>query len=208
MKNFNFKGASKITFPSEDIINSESKFATINDSIVFRDGKYKVIEANSKMKTTLKLMEGGLILINVLVGYKFATSLLFLRPLKSVFYGGLLFFTMRGYYGIADNKKYIIDSIYLLEDGLRVQVQVDKKTITSDIKDIRRLKQNEGMFFTRIMPQVHEEFFPIIIDKQFYLIPKLIQVYNSEILSIITNGKYIQITETHKIESKKKIIDI
>ena len=76
----------------------------------------------------------------------------------------------------------------MLEDGKKVEVNIGKKTIISDIKEIRKLKQNEGLFFIKIMPGVNYDFFPIIINKQFYSSEHVVYLLNNT-----KNSKNIQV---------------
>jgi len=137
--------------------------------------------------------------------YNAGYNLVFLHPLKTVFWGSLSLLALRIYYSINNNKTFIITALQLLEDCKTIEFSTSSKIHTADIKEIRKLKQSESIFFLKIMTA--DDYFPIIIKNQFYLIPKKIKVFNSELFKAITEGKYIDLKKGVKID-EKEVVDI
>ena len=55
------------------------------------------------------------------------------------------------------------------------------------------------------MPGVHKQFYPVIINNQFFLIPKSVEISNIDVFNALTSGKYIKIEENNKIHNKNTI---
>ena len=197
--------ASKINFPTEDITNIDNRYFEFRDSIVFNHGKYQILSLNqpNKNKLALHAVKLSLVVSGCMYTYFGLYNILYLHPLKSVIWFSLSVFCFRTYQSIIENRKFIITSISLLENCKSVELHLNKESFVVDIKEIRKLKQNESIFILKIMPFIIDEYFPIIVKNQFYLIPKRIEVANSELLKAITEGKYIDLKKGVKINESE-----
>jgi len=197
--------AGKINFPSDDITNLDSKLFEYRDSLIFNNGKYQLLQLAKSNKLYSKSFKLFLLTSGMYNMYNAGYNLVFLHPLKTVFWGSLSLLALRIYYSINNNKTFIITALQLLEDCKTIEFSTSSKIHTADIKEIRKLKQSESIFFLKIMTA--DDYFPIIIKNQFYLIPKKIKVFNSELFKAITEGKYIDLKKGVKID-EKEVVDI
>ena len=110
-----------------------------------------------------------------------------------------LFFS-RMNFGINQNNSKMIDKLYLMENGSEVEVHTFEKVFTVDIKNIRKLEIEEGLFLAKNINTMQKNYIPISINQQLYLIPKICKNNNKDILNAISNGKYIKIDEKLKEE--------
>jgi len=176
-----------------------------NDKLLFTKGKHNILKSNASFKRMLNLIKFGILSANIYCTYKSFKSLIFFRPIRTIFWGGLAFITFQMYNRTKNSVQYIIQSFFLYEDGKRIEVVSDVNKFITDISEVRKLRENEIIFFSKIMPGVHKQFYPLIINNQFFLIPKSVEISNLEVFNAITSGKYIKISEENKIHNKNTI---
>ena len=93
----------------------------------------------------------------------------------------------------------------LLDNGRECEIKTLERSFVTDIKNIRRLQVEEGLYLAKNIQNMRKNYIPLSIDTRLYLIPLVSTVQNPEILSAISNGKYIK-TEGRIV--KEKSIDI
>jgi len=200
------KKPKKMTDP-ESSSKTEDWFET-EESLIFQDKKYPILKVQNTEKNIMKIYEYGLLLpLTLYTGYKFGFSLITLRPLKSIMWGGFFLFFARLLRGINTNKYLFILGIDLLDDGKSCLVTTAKEQMIIDVKSIRRLNQEEAVYYSHMLVQNNLEYIPIIIKKDVFLIFKNSSIFNREIFSAITSGKYIKVKEENLI-NKEDAIDI
>jgi hypothetical protein len=180
----------------------------IEEALVFQDKKYPILKVQNTEKNIMKFYEYGILFpLTLYTGYKFAFSLITLRPLKTIMWGGFFLFSARLLKGINTNKYLFILGIDLMEDGKNCLVTTAKEQMIVDIKSIRRLSQEEAVYYSYMLVQNNLEYIPIIIKKDVFLIFKNSNIFNKEIFSAITSGKYIKVKDENLI-NKEDAIDI
>jgi len=83
--------------------------------------------------------------------------------------------------------------MYLLENGKECEIHTLHKSFVTDIKNIRRLQLEEGLYVARNIQNMRKNYIPLSIDTNLYLIPLISLINNQEIVSAISNGKYIKV---------------
>ncbi len=134
-------------------------------------------------------------LINPLVGV-FGSSLIFsLYNLNSIF---VLITIVSGFYSLLKLQKLIpynniiIDSIYLNPCGERVIINTLTNKFEIDIMKIRKIRMTEMYLFKKFYENIYEEFIPIVINYEIFLIPKSLEYIDKEILFAISNSVYLE----------------
>lgn len=180
----------------------------VEEALVFQDKKYPILKVQNTEKNVMTFYEYGILFpLTLFTGYKFAYSLITIRPFKTILWGGFFLFSARLLKGINTNKYLFILYIDLMEDGKNCLVTTAKEQVIVDIKSIRRLSQEEAVYYSHMLIQNNLEYIPIIIKSDVFLIFKNSNIFNKEIFSAITSGKYIKVKEDNLI-NKEDAIDI
>ena len=122
-----------------------------------------------------------------------------------LFYGLVVLYILRLDVGMIRNKNHIIKNINLLDDGKTCEISTMNKSFKTDIKNIRRLQLEEGIYLSKNIQKMHKNYIPMAIDTNLYLIPKISKIHDKDLLSAISNGRYIKFEEVIK---KENSIDI
>jgi len=163
------------------------------ENIVFVNKKYQIMEAGKNFTDSIKFLQNFLLYpIIALCSFFFLRALIRLKIITSFFSGFLSVSLFRINFGVNQNKKHIITKIFLLENGQECEIHTLEKTFTIDIKNIRRLQVEEGLYLARNIQRMTKNYIPLAIDAKLYLIPLVSVIQNQELLSAISNGKYIR----------------
>jgi len=180
----------------------------IEEALVFQDKKCPILKVQNTEKNVMIFYEYAVLFpLAFYTGYKFAYSLVTIRPLKTIMWGAFFLMSARLLKGINTNKYLFILSIELMEDGKSCLVTTAKEQVIVDIKSIRRLSQEEAVYYSYMLVKNNLEYIPIIIKSDVFLIFKNSNILNKEIFSAITSGKYIKVKEDNLI-NKEDAIDI
>lgn len=183
-------------------IIKEEEYYVPQDNIVFVNKKYQLMEAGKNFTDSIKLLQKFILYPVITV-----SSLLFLRAfvrikIISLLFSGFVSFTsLRMNFGINQNKKHIIIKIFLLENGKECEIHTLENVFTTDIKNIRRLQVEEGLYLASNIQNMVKNYIPLAIDTRLYLIPLVAEIQNQEILSAVSNGKYIRTDEVIDLEN-------
>jgi hypothetical protein len=191
----------------ENNTQAQEEFYEPTETLIFKENIYPILQMEESYKKKIKVIEYLLYVALGLTGYKTITSLLHIRPFRTILWGGAFFISARLFRGILKNKTFIISAINLLNDGKKVQLVLESGTKVVDIKDIRRITNDEARYFQLMMGPGHERYRPLVVDKEIYVIWKESTVYDKEILSAVSSGKYIKI-KGENIIKPDDIIDI
>lgn len=206
---FSKQSANKI-FQTDNTSSStnqgEEKYFSPSDPIVFNGGKYMIIKS-TQYNTLIPAIEYGIFIpLQIYSGYKLIKSIFLFRPIRSIFWGIVFYAANRYYTGIQRNKRFLINEISLLDDGKKLEIVTAALKQIVDIRTVRRLKVEEGLYFTQLLPGAHD-FVPLIINNEFYIFNKNSTVYNQELLNSISNGEYINLKGNNTLD-KGDTIDI
>jgi hypothetical protein len=183
-------------------IKKEEEFYVPQDEIVFIDKKYLLVDASKNFTDAIKFMQNFIL-------YPLMTvwSYFFLRAIYRINFVSFLlsgFFTatfFRMNFGINQNKKHIIIKMFLLENGKECEIHTLEKSFVTDIKNIRRLQVEEGLYVARNIQNMRKNYIPLAIDTKLYLIPLVSVIQNQEVLSAVSNGKYIKTDDGINVEN-------
>lgn len=179
----------------------EDEWITLNEPIYFKNKKFLVIETQETYRNSVYWLKNYILMPGLIISCSLSIWLIFhkrifLFILSSFFY----FMISRMNKGIKLNNQKMIDKLYLLESGTEVEVVTFETTFITNIKQIRKLELEEGLYLSKNLDTIHKNYVPISINSQLYLIPKISSTNNGEILSAISNGKYIKIDDKVKAE--------
>ena len=166
----------------------------------------------SKLKKKIKQLAlsftVGLVVCCSGSGYYLCTHLYNLHIFKSILWAIPTAFLLRLIRGITDNKKLLITTISLLDDGKKVEIETVSGKYILPIGEMRLPTEEETGTIHRLLPNVNQNYYVVIIGQSNYLIPKEAGNRDREILNAIINGKYIDLTDGDKKIDKEKAIDI
>ena len=171
----------------------------------FSNEKLAIIETKLYNKSVFPLYMYGVIYPGIAyTGYKAIIKLVSLKIFGSIFYFGLLgvFLFLRR--TLFFNSSNFILNINLMSDGKRVSVSTMTNNFIADISSIRKLTNEEKVAFENIYASRIRNFIPIVISENIYFINNKVQILNKEVLSSISNGKYIIIAEDESSQSNTK----
>lgn len=183
-------------------IKKEEEFYVPQEEIVFIDKKYLLVDASKNFTDAIKFMQ-NFILFPIMT----VCSYFFLRAIYRVNFISILlsgFFTVtffRMNFGINQNKKHIIIKMFLVENGKECEIHTLEKSFVTDIKNIRRLQLEEGLYVARNIQNMRKNYIPLAIDTRLYLIPLVSVIQNQEVLSAVSNGKYIKTDDGINVEN-------
>ena len=197
---------------SQDFVDkNETKteeFYEIEDKLSFVNGKYLLSQSKSTDIKGFRMFQLLVVTpVNIYLGYKTIKSVIFLRPIRSIFWGILFLLASRLNYGIHSNLFHFVDKIYLLEDGMKSEFTFynAKQTIVTENINIRKVNQKEVMFILTLAPNIFDKFVPIIINHKVYFLAKENEIANKPVFSAVMSGNYIRIKSD---KDNEKIIDI
>lgn len=185
-------------------IKKKEEYYIPKDEIVFFDRKYLVIDSNQNFRDAIKFLQK--VILYPIIGtcsYFFFKALLKFNVLYMLLWGFLSFTFLRINFGINQNKKYIIIRMNLLDSGKECEIHTLERSFISDIKSIRRLELEEGLFLAKNIKDMRKNYIPLSIETRLFLIPLTSIVKNQELLSAISNGKYIN--TDRKIKDERTI---
>lgn len=197
---------------NKDFIDKDEKkneeYFEVDDNLQFINGKFLLSKSNLQdLKGFKKLQVFVLTPINLYLGYKLLTSVIFFRPLRAVLWGVAFLGFTRLNYGFHINLLHFVDTIYLLEGGTKTEfvlVSGNNRIITENI-NIRKPNQKEIMFIMTLSPSIFEKFVPLLINNNVYFLSKDIEITNKPLFAAVMNGNYIR---TKKEKNDDNVIDI
>lgn len=187
--------------------NDNSDYFKPEELILFKDKKFLLVEGKNANFQAMNILKYSCIPFAVYSLYALGYNIFFFKIIKSVLWFLSYKFFKALFEGVSFNLKHLIYKVYLLEDGQTLQLILAKGELITNIKGIRKMNESETKFYFKKMMNIHDQFYPLIINEQLYLIPHNAIIYNKDILSAISNGKYIQLQESQKVK-KENTIDI
>lgn len=192
----------------DTIKNKKEDWVELEEPLYFKDQKYLIIEVEPSYRNSIVYMEKYLLFPGKIIFGSLSVYFLYCKRYFSFifsFFTYLLFTRMNR--GIKVNNKKMIDKIYLMENGTEVMVNTFDDTFITDIKNIRKLEVEEGLYLTTNLNTIHKNYVPISINQKLYIIPKRSITLNKEILNAISQGKYIKFDESVNSEESIDISD-
>jgi hypothetical protein len=166
--------------PKKEIIFENNKFLLYRSTNI----KYKKLKYSSQAKT-------GMLFATISISlYSLFT---FQYVLFSSFYlSSLIFYYKIKLHDKPVHKIYIKD-LYLLSDGKTIQVNTFDNTYNYDIKEFKRFKLKEFMFFY-FLSYTYNMVYPIEIGKKLFVINPY-GYYDNELFPVVMNSSYIHVDE-------------
>ena len=198
-----------------DTINTENddktEYHLPKDTLIFKDGKCQIVLADTSQKKLVNFFSTSLAVLNTIFGYKFISHIYYYHPIKAILWGIPFGLCIKLMIGLSGNKQLIIHSIYLLEDGKHLEIEVLKKTFKIKIGEMRIINLHEGkQLMANFSNSLYNDYFPVIINQIVYLLPRNLSINNKDILSAVMSGKYINLNDEEKkiTLNNEDIIDI
>jgi hypothetical protein len=186
--------------------NKKEKYYLPDEQLVFEDKKYLLVESSKSFTDAINFMQNFVLYpIMAVCSYFFFKALIKFNIISLLFSSFFSYTFFRINFGINTNKKHIIIKMQLLDNGRECEIKTLERSFVTDIKYIRRLQVEEGLYLAKNIKNMRKNYIPLSIDTRLYLIPLVSTVQNQEILSAISNGKYIKTEGQIVIE---KSIDI
>jgi hypothetical protein len=85
----------------------------------------------------------------------------------------------------------IINYIYVKECGQKLIIYTLLSKFEENIINVRKLKKSEYFFFQKLYRELCDEYIPIVINYEVYLLPKIYDYLDKEIFFAINNSSYI-----------------
>lgn len=164
---------------------------------VFQNSRTNLVMANNyDSRASFALKNFIMYPIILLSTYKFLIAISGLRIFSTIFWGACGAICTKIVRGLEVNRRYIVLQIDLMDDGKNVVVKTEKNTKTYNIKDIRRLNNDEIIMISSRVPEFHLKYLPIIINDEVFLIDKTSNFSDTHLFKEICNGKFIKFKET------------
>lgn len=179
--------------------NDNQNQVTISKS-KFVDGSF--IVANSKMKKiSLGFYAGTVTSLFILTGYKFISSILHFRVVRTFLWGVSFLITLRIFSTFIKNTSVFILEIKLLEDGKRTQIKTISTNFIVDISSFRELNEQEKLYYSKNYISKGMLFYPIVINNEIYCLHAKSDIQSKEVLTAIRKGEYIKIVDDNDSNS-------
>ncbi len=183
-------------------IKKEEEYYVPKEEIVFINKKFLLVDASKNFVDAIKFMQKIILYPIMAVCSFFLLRAIFRFNIVSILLSGFFSFTFfRINYGINQNKKHIIIKLFLLDNGKECEIHTLEKMFVTDIKNIRRLQIEEGLYVARNIQNMRKNYIPLAIDTRLFLIPLVSTIENQEILSAVSNGKYIKADDHINVEN-------
>lgn len=197
---------------SENLIQTEYKSKRGNiylpkEKIIFESGKALVFQSYPGLRMLFRSLSWLTFSGCLFSGYKLISSMMALSPYYSTLWGLCGLFSFYLYKNTGINRKAMIFSIYLLDDGKSIQITFfDNNSIVEDIMKVRRMSK-KGLMVAYATKSIHmKRCYPFTVGNYVYLLSKDYDNVNKELLSVISNGSYISVDD--KVKKRQKVINI
>jgi len=90
------------------------------------------------------------------------------------------------------NHNIIVDSIFIKSCGRKAILNTLTRKKEVDIMKIRKMRMSEYYLYHKFFQNLEEEFIPLIIDYEVFLIPKCSDFIDKEILFALSHSCYIE----------------
>jgi hypothetical protein len=195
----------KINLFDHFIFNKSSehkiKYYIPTKQVLFNNGRYTVFETDKYEKKITKIFNKVISIFTPPTFYFFIKNLYLIKPLSIIFWGISFYCAVNTFIASIQNSTHFIYELNLMKDGKHIELKKHFETSIEDISKVRRLTNEENLYFNDYFHAQELNFLPIVIDNKIYLINKKIIVNDKEIFSAISNGKYIEL-------NKEKVMDI
>jgi hypothetical protein len=206
MKNFFFNSKKTPEYTLQNIERSENdkQYVKIDETIKFSNGKFVVLETEAKYKTSIEQLLNYVIFPFRVLSWSGIIWFLYnyhVVPLIMSSLTCLFFEKLRK--GVLNNKSYVIDKIVVENNGTHCEIHTLKSHFRVDILKIRTLQIEEGIYLNSKLKDMHNNYAPIVVNNTLYLIPKICEIFNQNILNSLREGKYLKFNSI--IEEKDAI---
>lgn len=175
----------------------------------FKDEKLRVLEQPNTSFNSFKAIKLlGLYPTLGLLIYKFVTKVIAFKILGLLFYGvaSLAFFVFTS--KIIHRGGMIIRTIDLLKDGKRCLISTaDGNVQIVDISAIRKFNQAEKYVYEQQLMRSLKSYAPIVINDVLFLTFINSTIKEAEVMSAISEGKYIDVTDKIEADNSSESID-
>jgi len=182
----------------------KDEYYTPKENIVFNEKKYLLVDCNKNFSNSIQSFQRFVIYPILGISTIFLIKSIIKLKVISILLSS--FFTYTSYrlnIGINQNKRHIINKLYLLDNGKECEIHTLEQSFISKIKNIRRLELEEGLYVAINIKDMKKNYIPLVIETRLYLIPLISTIYDQKILSAISNGKFIKTDE--RINSEEAI---
>jgi hypothetical protein len=186
------------SFNPEDIIYYEPP-----DPLLFKEKRFNVLESPDDTKITNILQYGILYPSFFISGYKLITTVIQFKILGSLLWGFVFVYVCRLMRGFTQNKYFMINKLYLLEDGKSVQIFTGANKFIIDISAIRKVTPEEAMYYKTLIGG--NDYLPIVVKDDIYILSRNCKIHDKDLFNAISSGNYIKLTG--KVD-KEDTIDI
>lgn len=171
---------------------------------MFSDKKYLLVECNKHFGDSIKSFQRFMIYpIFGISSFFLIRSIIKLKVISILLSSLFTYTSYRLNFGINQNKRHIINNLYLLDNGKECEIHTLEQSFIAKIKNIRRLELEEGLYVAMNIKDMKKNYIPLVIETRLYLIPLLSKVNDQKVLSAISNGKYIKTDD--RINSEEAI---
>lgn len=113
-------------------------------------------------------------------------SVFIMATVFSCFYSLIKANKLVGYHNI------IVDSIYLKASGKFIVINTLTRKLEVNVLKVRKMRITEVYFFKKFFDYLEEEFIPIVVDYEVFLIPKSLEYVDKEILFAVTHSCFLE----------------
>lgn len=168
--------------------------------MVLKSNKYMILKTSNYDKCIQYFYKSTLCPLIGLSGYKLITSMIGFMPLGSVLWGAFLGCMLRGFYVYRENKNLFVEYMNLLEDGLRIEIKTFDHIFITEIKNTRKLTEEEVDQYIILFPFYLKTHVPLLIDQDIYLISRRSTIFDQNLLNAISNTKNIKLNKENLIK--------
>lgn len=173
---------------------AEKEYYTPSETLVFKEKKLMIVKAEQMQKKLVQNFTYILMGLNTIFGYKCLANLYYWHPVYAIIWSVPFIFCLRLSSGLKGNKLLIINSISLYDDGENLEVEVMNHSFKTKIGEIRITTADEAKdMLKHLSVNIFQEYFPVIIGKNAYLLPRKLEINNKEILGAVMKGQYINL---------------
>jgi hypothetical protein len=175
------------------------------EPIIFKNQKFLLLESNIGDFFNNIVQYCALYPATLGSGYKFLTCLLNFKILGTLIWGGLFTAIAKLTLGFSQNKFFMVQQIYLLEDGKTVEIITQADKFKADIADMRKVTPEEALSYAYLLGG--NDFIPFVIKDEILVMSRDSTIIDKPLFSAISSGNYIKLTGD-KTFGKDDTIDI
>lgn len=125
-------------------------------------------------------------ILSIFLSFYNVNSVLIMASVSTSFYSLVKINKLVGYHNV------IVDSIFLKSCGKYIVINTLTRSFEVNVLKVRKMRMTEIYFFKKFFDHLEEEFIPIVVDYEVFLIPKSLDYVDKEILFAITHSCYVE----------------